>query len=125
MTVKQKLVFGFLLLVVGLLISCASWNKDAGVDNRWRAGDVPTWVVGQTVDKDVMEYLGPPSQIISLKDETVYYYLKENISGKGFMLLVYSRADVKTSYDRAIFFFDAKGVLTRFSYSNEELDHTD
>ena len=88
----------------------------------WRSEDLPAWVVGETTDKEVMEYLGPPSQIISLKEETVYYYLKENLSGRAFMLLIYSRVDMKTSYDRAIFFFDAKGVLKQFSYSNEELN---
>ena len=102
---------------------CASWNQDAGVENRWRSEAVPSWTTGVTTDAEVMEFLGPPSQIISLRDETVFYYLKENMSGRGYVTIIYNQARIKIAYDRAIFFFDSKGKLTRYSYSDEKLDY--
>jgi hypothetical protein len=59
-------VLGGVLLSAG----CASWDGYAGVDNRWRAEDVPAWEPGKTKAAEVVNFLGPPSQLIPLHDET-------------------------------------------------------
>ncbi|MBT3409092.1 MAG: hypothetical protein HN430_00155, partial [Halieaceae bacterium] len=64
---------------------------------------------------DILEALGPPSQVIALGDETVLYYLFERTEGKGLILIVYNEFKTDTRYDRAIFFFDADDRLTDFS----------
>lgn len=102
---------------------CASWSQETGVDNRWRGAEVPVWVTGETRAEDVMTALGPPSQIIALKDQVVYYYLKETMAGSAYVLILYNNAKMRAEYDRAIFFFDDGGKLTRYAYSNETLSH--
>ena len=62
-----------------------------------------------------MSRLGPPSQVISVGDETALYYLFERTSGTGLLLIVYNRYEVSTDYDRAVFFFDERDRLTEFS----------
>lgn len=112
---------GILLLI--LLAGCASYNGDTGVENRWRSADVPIWETGVTTEQDVTKVLGPPSQLISLEKETAYYYLREHRSGKGLVLLIYNWGYQKLTYDRAIFFFDKSGKLTKYSYSPEALPY--
>ena len=112
-------------LLGGILLSagCANWDGYAGVDNRWRAQDVPVWTPGETTAADVAEFLGPPSQLIPLHDETVFYYMREGRDGNALMLLVWNQGTQTMEYDRAIFFFDKKGVLKNFAYSNEALPY--
>jgi hypothetical protein len=110
---------GSLLLAAG----CANWDGYAGVDNLWRAEGVPEWKPGETTADAVVKRLGPPSQLIPLHDETVYYYMREGKNGHGVMLLVWNMASQETKYDRAIFFFDAEGILKTYSYSKEVLPH--
>ncbi len=109
--------------VLVTLGGCASWSQETGVDNRWRGAEVPVWVTGETTAEDVMTELGPPSQIIALKDQVVYYYLKETMAGSAYVLILYNNAKMRAEYDRAIFFFDDDGKLTRYAYSNETLSH--
>lgn len=106
-----------------LLTGCARFGGDTGVENRWRDADAPVWEVGVTVEQDVAESFGPPSQLISLGDETVYYYLREHRSGSGLVLFIYNWGYQKLTYDRAIFFFDENGKLTKYSYSPEALPY--
>jgi len=114
------------LLVLGcalLSIGCASWKGNAGVENVWRSDNAPTWIVGKTTEAQVTDALGPPSQIIGLERETVFYYLREHMQGRGFILLLWNWGEHNTRYDRAIFFFDKHGVLTKYSYSPEALPY--
>ena len=110
-----------LSVVLVLSAGCANWDGYAGVDNLWRADDVPDWKPGETTAEDVAAFLGPPSQLIPLHDETVYYYMREGKDGRGLVLLVWNMASQVTEYDRAVFFFDANGILRNFSYSQEQL----
>jgi hypothetical protein len=66
--------------------------------------------------------LGPPSQLIALSDQTVFYYLTEKTSGKGYIFIFWNQVNAKSEYDRAIFFFDSDGVLEEFAYSQEEVE---
>jgi hypothetical protein len=110
-------------LLATLVPACANWNEDAGVENHWRASEAPQWTVGETSAEDVMSFLGPPSQIVDLQDQVVYYYLRENVTGKGYYFLVYNTSQSTTRYDRAIFFFDVQGRLLRYAYSDESLSY--
>jgi outer membrane protein assembly factor BamE (lipoprotein component of BamABCDE complex) len=114
-----------LLLLCLALAGCANWNEDAGVDNHWRADTTPQWQAGVSTADDVMAALGPPSQIVNLGDRVVYYYLRENISGSGYYFLIYNNTSSRTTYDRAIFFFDTEGRLQRHAYSREGLPYDD
>ena len=112
--------------VIFLLAAAAGCMSDfgySGVDNVWRAANPPVWEVGKTTEMDVIAKLGPPSQLIGLEKETVYYYLRERRKGYGVFLLVYNWKNQNLVYDRAIFFFDKNGKLTKHSYSLEALPY--
>ena len=82
---------------------------------QWQGGSQQEFVRGESSRQDILEALGPPSQVIALGDETVLYYLFERTEGKGLILIVYNEFKTDTRYDRAIFFFDADDRLTDFS----------
>lgn len=113
------------LLAGGVLLSagCANWAGYAGVSNEWRNPDVPVWEPGVTTASEVTAALGPPSQLIALHDETVFYYMREGKNGSSLMLIVWNTGTQLTEYDRAIFFFDKKGILRKYSYSLEALPY--
>ncbi len=109
------------LLALSLLAfaGCARFTSSQGVDNLWRGEDVAKFEVGKTLRADVLDALGPPSQIITVGEQTVFYYLREYGRGEAMVLLVYNSGNVSYNYDRAVFFFDPQGLLTEFSYSME------
>lgn len=105
------------LLAAVLLLSlagCAQYENRRGVLEDWQ-GQAASFVDGQTTRQQVMDVLGPPSQVIALGDETVLYYLHEHAEGEGFILVLYNQFKISTRYDRAIFFFDAEDRLTAHS----------
>ncbi len=101
----------FLLVLAG----CAQYSDKRGVEVTWNPAAMAQIEKGKTTRREVLTALGPPSQVISLGDETVLYYLYEKSAGEGLILIVYNRFDVRTQYDRAVFFFDANDVLTEYS----------
>ena len=101
-----------LMLAVG---GCAQYENKRGVLEQWQDSSGQGFVRGQTTRQQVLEALGPPSQVIALGDETVLYYLFERSTGDGLILIVYNQFKVDTRYDRAIFFFDEDDRLTDFS----------
>ncbi len=111
--IKMKIITATLFL--GLLASCAQYDNKRGVEVVWQPHAVKSLVRGKSTRNDVLQLLGPPSQVISLDDETVLYYLFEHSKGNGLILIVYNRVKVNTQYDRAIFFFDENDVLTDFA----------
>ena len=100
------------LLLMG---GCAQYDNKRGVEVKWEDEAEGRLVRGETTRADVLDWLGPPSQLISLDDETVMYYLFERSAGDGLILIVYNRFRVDTQYDRAIFFFDEQDRLTDFA----------
>ena len=104
-----------LLAVVVLVSGCAQYENKRGVLARWQDVSGHNLVAGQTTRQDVLDALGPPSQLIALGDETVLYYLFERSEGEGLVLIVYNQFKVDTRYDRAIFFFDANDRLTEYA----------
>ena len=104
------------------MASCINATSERGVEPLWSAEmSEPAserWMVGKTSKRQILKELGPPSQVVTLGDETVFYYLRENMKVNGLVLLVYNNVRVSAEYDRAIFFFNKKGVLTEQSVSN-------
>jgi outer membrane protein assembly factor BamE (lipoprotein component of BamABCDE complex) len=118
---KTQLLFPLLLAMAMTLPGCASFERNQGVANAWRDPSVAAPVRGQTTESDIIEALGPPSQVIGLRDQTVFYYLTEHRKGKGAIFLIYNWVKEDTIYDRAIFFFDRNGVLTEYGFSKEKI----
>lgn len=110
------------LCLGGQLIGCASVNAERGIESTWRDPNLAKWEVGKTTQQDVLDALGPPSQLISLHEETVFYYLLEEARTKVMILILYNRAKSNVTYDRAMFIFDKQGVLTKFSISQPPAD---
>ena len=93
-----------ILCVAVLTSGCASYGSVDGVDNLWREASVDQFKKGVTTQADVLEQLGPPSQLINLEDQTVFYYLTQQMSGDGQIFIVWNRVRASSKYDRAIFF---------------------
>lgn len=113
---KLILLFAFLALT-----ACVRSEADTGVANTWREDGV-SFEVGTSNQQDVLDALGPPSQIIPLHDQTVFYYLAEHISTRRMLLIIYNQNTRKLQYDRAIFFFDQEGVLSHQAMSQEAFE---
>lgn len=116
---SRVFVSSLLTLLLLVAVGCASWKGEKGVVNKWRDESVPPFEKGRTTQSEVVEALGPPSQVIGLNDGVVFYYMLENTKGSGLFLLIYNTRDVSIRYDRAIFFFDENGILTDYGYSHE------
>ena len=63
-----------------LLAGCAQYENRRGVEVTWQAKVTSQLQPGQSSRKEVLALLGPPSQVISLEEETVLYYLFEKLS---------------------------------------------
>ncbi|MCP5523152.1 MAG: hypothetical protein H7A46_16575 [Verrucomicrobiales bacterium] len=106
-------------------IGCANRQSQMGVENFWRAKPTPVFTVGSTTQSEVMKALGPPSQVIALQGQTLFYYLREQQKLKSLSLIIYSHSRERIMYDRAIFFFDREGKLADFALSDEEIPRHD
>ncbi|MEM6421790.1 MAG: hypothetical protein AAF698_04305 [Pseudomonadota bacterium] len=113
---------GFFIMLMTLLAlaACSRSDTTAGVENLWREDGFAVQE-GVTTEAELLEALGPPSQLINLGRETVYYYLTEAFRSDRLLLIVYNRTQRNTNYDRAIFFFDENGVLTKAALSDNAL----
>lgn len=110
------------MVIAGLIFfigGCATSQEEKGAKNHWRDPKLPEWKIGQTTEMDVVGALGPPSQIIALDNQIVYYYMQEQSLSKSYIFVVWNRSEKTIRYDRAIFFFNKKGVLNKFAYSPE------
>lgn len=105
----------FVLLTVLLLGACAQYDSERGVEVNWDQATLDSFREGVTTRGDVMARLGPPSQLVSLGDETVLYYLNESARGQGLILLAYNRFNMTARYDRAVFIFDENDILADYS----------
>ena len=103
------------ILAALLLTACAQYENRRGVEVNWQQSITENLVRGESTRQDTLALLGPPSQVISLDDGTVLYYLFERSRGTGLILLVYNDFKVDTNYDRAVFFFDGDNQLTDYA----------
>ena len=120
---KYRRIAAILVALAALMLAatgCVKIDEERGVDNKWR--DNPAgFVNGKTTKAEVLRLLGPPSQVIALKDEVVFYYVREQLKGRQTILILYNTVEEKTIYDRAIFFFNRRGILTQHSISAEKI----
>ena len=112
-----------LFLPVLLLAGCISGKSDSGVLNTWRDEALPPFEPGTTTQAEVARALGPPSQLIDLGNQVIFYYLRERKRSKGFILIVYNKNEERVLYDRAIFFFNRSGVLEDYALSREVMEY--
>lgn len=112
-----------LLCLLSGITGCITSSDRGGVTNHWRSETLPSFEAGITTQSDVLQALGPPSQLIRLEDGSVFYYLTEESGETTFLLFIYNHTRSRTRYDRAIFFFDGEGKLTEFATSSESLDY--
>jgi len=112
---RPTVLFAVSLSCLVLLGGCVRYENRRGVEVVWRAEVVDKLRVGVSTRAEVLDALGPPSQVISLEEETVLYYLFERAAGEGIVLVVYTAVDIETRYDRAIFFFDENDVLKDYA----------
>ena len=108
-----------LAFILSTLTGCVSKRSEMGVENRWRGPSQPSFEKGRSTEGDVMRALGPPSQVIALPEQTLFYYLREQSRTKALYLIIYNHTRQQIIYDRGIFFFNKQGVLTDFAYSKE------
>lgn len=121
---NQNTLHACCLALLGLALlapGCASRQSQLGVKNLWRDNDSAKFEKGITTQSDVMQVLGPPSQVIGLRDQTIFYYLREQLKSKSLVLVVYNDTREQITYDRAIFFFDTEGILKDYAFSDEQL----
>lgn len=116
-SMKSPLLAFILLALAG----CVTKSSTQGVKNLWRADSPPVFERGKSTEHDVLSALGPPSQVISAGSQTVFYYLLETKESHGLILVVYDQTTEHIIYDRAIFFFDAQGLLKEFATSDEKV----
>jgi outer membrane protein assembly factor BamE (lipoprotein component of BamABCDE complex) len=119
--VSKEIRISVLALLACLVTGCANYGSVDGVDNLWREIPVSDFEVGTTTQSDVLQKLGPPSQLINLDNEVVFYYLARRQTGKGMIFIVWNDVTEVNRYDRAIFFFDREGLLTNVAYSDEAI----
>ena len=111
-------LLGLALLPI-LFSSCIRARSDRGVEARWHEIDPASFQSGTTTRREILDLLGPPSQILSFEGGTAFYYLLETTQSNGTILLVYNVRNEETSYDRAVFFFDEEGLLSDFATTEE------
>jgi outer membrane protein assembly factor BamE (lipoprotein component of BamABCDE complex) len=104
------------LLALATAPACINMSSERGIEATWNKVTADAFVPGETTRNDVLELLGPPSQILSLQDGSVFYYMLEQTESNGVILILYNDRNEKTTYDRAVFFFDEDGVLTEHAF---------
>lgn len=98
-----------------MLSGCVQYDAKRGVEVKWQTDITEQLQVGKSTRGEVLDLLGPPSQIISLDEESVLYYLFERTKGSGYILILYNKFSVDARYDRAVFFFDENDILRDYS----------
>ena len=118
---SSRLITSMLVLLACASPGCIRRTETQGVKNLWRGESPPVFQRGTSTEHDVLAGLGPPSQVINLGDQTVFYYLLEQTRAHSEVMIVYNQTHATVVYDRAIFFFDAQGRLTEFATSHESI----
>lgn len=108
------------VLLLAVLGACSRAESITGVENAWRD---PGFRVteGVTTEAELLAALGPPSQLINLGDQRVHYYIRESFRSDRLLLILYNTTHRRTAYDRAVFFFDGNGILTKAALSETAL----
>ena len=124
MKINTSLVWlGAVSCWIAMSFGCANRQSQMGVENMWRADPGPAYQIGTTTQSEVMKALGPPSQVIALGDQTLFYYLREQQKLQSLSVIIYSHSRERIMYDRAIFFFNREGILDDFALSKEAIPY--
>ena len=83
-------------LCAALLSACVQYQSKRGVEVKWQSDITEQLHKGASTRGEVLALLGPPSQLISLEDETVLYYLFERTKGNGYILSFWSNLPVSS-----------------------------
>jgi outer membrane protein assembly factor BamE (lipoprotein component of BamABCDE complex) len=113
----RRVLLLFALAAFVSLSGCGRFHTEKGIEPAWHDQEADSFRKGVSTQTEVMALLGPPSQIISHRDGSIFYYLHEEAVGIGVVFILYNYAKLNTRYDRAIFFFDAAGVLQDYAFS--------
>ena len=106
-----------------IFFGCFQATEEKGVLNQWRDNALPPIEKGKTTETQILELLGPPSQVMNLGDQVIFCYMMEKTEGKGGYLLIYNWNNKKIIYDRAIFFFDKNRILKDYALSKESIEY--
>jgi hypothetical protein len=104
------------LSVMILCVGCAMFAKSKeyhGFDAK-KLNDVET---GMTTAGDIVSAFGAPTNIVKLSNGNAYVYERSISKGTGIWLILLSLGNYETQYDRAVFFFDHKDILTHYGLS--------
>lgn len=105
------------VLAIVFTSGCGRFHTEKGIEPAWHDQEAGSFRRGVSTQTEIMALLGPPSQIISHRDGSIFYYLHEEAVGVGYIFILFNYAKLNTRYDRAIFFFDAAGVLQDYALS--------
>jgi outer membrane protein assembly factor BamE (lipoprotein component of BamABCDE complex) len=120
----RMLPIAFLIVLSSMnFFGCFQATEEKGVLNQWRDNSLPPIEKGKTTETQILELLGPPSQVMNLGDQVIFYYMMEKTEGKGGFLLIYNWNTKKVKYDRAIFFFDKNRILKDYALSKENIEY--
>ena len=112
-----------LLIIAALCLGCQACSiakTERGVETRWQNLPADTFVAGETTRQQVLAMLGPPSQVLTLHNETALYYMLERTRGSSMVLLVFNSRSERSRYDRAVFFFNLDGLLTEYALTEAQ-----
>jgi hypothetical protein len=72
---RIKIAAPLAVLAACILVSagCVSKRGEMGVLNEWRNPSAPVFEKGVSTESQVMQALGPPSQVIALEDNSLFY----------------------------------------------------
>lgn len=120
----RMLYMAFLIFLSSMIFfGCFQATEEKGVLNQWRDNALPPIEKGKTTETQILELLGPPSQVMNLGDQVIFYYMMEKTEGKGGYFLIYNWNNKKIIYDRAIFFFDKNRILKDYALSKESIEY--
>jgi outer membrane protein assembly factor BamE (lipoprotein component of BamABCDE complex) len=120
---RMRYIAVFIFLSSMIFFGCFQATEEKGVLNQWRDNALPPIEKGKTTETQILELLGPPSQVMNLGDQVIFYYMMEKTEGKGGYLLIYNWNNKKIIYDRAIFFFDKNRILKDYALSKESIEY--
>jgi len=120
---KRIFMLFMAMCLLGVATGCTTKTSQKGVLNQWRDESIASFEEGRSTQSEILRLLGPPSQVIALSDQVIFYYMLERSRLRSYFLGIYNRSDEKVKYDRAIFFFDENEILTEYSYSAEEVPY--
>ncbi len=115
---SRRMIVLFIVTAIFSISGCVNYQRETGAENLWRS-DSQQFKRGATTSADVLEKLGPPSQVLGIIDKTLFYYLQERVVGTSYIFLIFNKSEETTTFDRAMFIFDENGILEDYALSKK------